>query len=145
MTYELRHHGFQSLRMVANAAIQIWRPGVALAAAAAGSTGAAQPGTVDGLIVERPDTTIGANADAVEFYDIADAGQIATSTPVLILRPWGLATQGSYTIPVHRYFVNGIVVRTTDITQAVGMAQTDVTVVFAVRGDAGTGSFVARH
>lgn len=101
--------GFQSFRIRAAAGARLFVPGSQLwtanVAAAAANSGA-NPGTLDSMVVELPDT---AAADVIEFYDLPNISLVPASTPVLVLRPWGSATQGTYTIVVQRAFQYGII------------------------------------
>lgn len=105
MTYSTHRYGFDSLRILAAG---IYVPGVATTAVVGNLQ--SRRGTMHHMVVELPQSA--AQTMTVEFYDIDNINLIGTSTPVLILRPWGAVTQGSYTVPIHRNFMRGIVVQT---------------------------------
>lgn len=109
MTYEQRRYGFDSLRLLAAGAAGTARDW-ALGRSPNTVSGDVPclEGTIHHIVVELPDT---GQTDTLELYDVTNVNQVATSTPVLIVRPWGAATTGSYTIQVHRRFSNGMVVR----------------------------------
>lgn len=119
MTYQTHRYGFDSLRILAAAT---YAPG-ASTVAVTGSF-ATRCGTLHHLVVERPDT---GQTMTVSIYDCENISQVGAGTLVLLLRPWGIATDGSRTIPIHRNFMRGIVVVTNN-------ANGDVTVVYGPAG-----------
>lgn len=107
MTYDNRRYGFDSLRILAGSGNRIWALGRS-PNVVSGDVSCLK-GTIHHVIVELPESATQTNT--FELYDIANVNQIATATPVLVIRPWGAATQGSYPVPVHRQFINGMVVQ----------------------------------
>lgn len=120
MTYAQRRYGFDSLRLVA--------PGTAnfaLGVSASAVTGSVVTlkGVIHHIVVELPQSA--AQTDSIELHDTANVNLVGASTLVAMLKPWGATTTGSYTIPIHRQFRGGMVVR----TNAVGTA--NFTVMYA--------------
>jgi hypothetical protein len=118
MTYERYHQGFQSFRILSAAGTRVFLPGVQPSLSAP-VTGVFRPrrAVLDQVIVELRDNLA---ADLIEFYDEVEFNTAAVpSAPVLLLRPWQVASAGSFTLEVHREFSRGLVVRCNTMVTAV--------------------------
>lgn len=141
MTYERYKTGFQNFRILPNVggtAPRMFAPGTQLDGTTALALDVtARPVVLDQLVVALPQSTAPLN-EVVEIYDIRAfvfAGfPQAGITPIVTLRPWGPATMGSYSIPLHLELLNGLIVRVGHADGSDDMEEAEINVMWGPLG-----------